>query len=208
MKRTYRGEGSAAAGRMTVGDLRDFLNQLDGIDPATPVKVRTRGMGWLRWIEPMSACPYVPSDPQGHGWRQGWITAEAERRHAAGTFGATPEEHARAIAGFGRELAPDPYPELLDRPAPVVRQTAVDPDQVRTALQAFADQFASTFAAGAEAVAEAWSQIVDAWPDVQHLLEQVEAPSEQAHRRREREMLATARRSHRRTNRIGPRPGR
>ena len=63
-------------------------------------------------------CPWSAGDPEGHDWRSGWIQAEAQARMAAGTYGATPEEHAAAIRSFGKELNPDPFPELLPEREP------------------------------------------------------------------------------------------
>lgn len=41
-------------------------------------------------------CPYAPADPAGNAWRSSWIAAEAQARHAAGTFGASDDDYRRA----------------------------------------------------------------------------------------------------------------
>lgn len=67
--------------------------------------------------EPLSACPFSASDPQGRGWRAGWLDAEADAHRAAGTYGATADEIARARSTLGParrdpvSILTDPDPE-------------------------------------------------------------------------------------------------
>ena len=46
--------------------------------------------------EPISACPWPPSDPAGAEWRHDWITAEGHARHAAGTYGTSDDDYRAA----------------------------------------------------------------------------------------------------------------
>lgn len=49
----------------------------------------------------LSSCPWSPSDPDGAGWRRGWVTGEADRRLLAGTFDHTPAEYAAYKRSIG-----------------------------------------------------------------------------------------------------------
>ena len=109
------------------------------------------GITAARNREPVSACPYAPTDPAGADWRQGWIAGESDRRYNEGTFGATDEEKAAAFAMARADNRPDPTVEILgdyldgERPTTVVIDERYDwtPEKVAAVVQASATMQAS-----------------------------------------------------------------
>lgn len=70
---------------------------------------------------PISACPYPVGTPGHLAWVREWISAEANERQLAGTFGPTPEQLADAMELAAVELRPDPCQEVIDNLAEMAR---------------------------------------------------------------------------------------
>lgn len=75
--------------------------------------------------EPVSVCPFGPSDPAGAEWRRGWLQGESARRVAAGDFGASAEDRARAAADAGGGELPAVL-EVMDAAPPARREAHRD----------------------------------------------------------------------------------
>lgn len=64
--------------------------------------------------ETIAACPWGPTEVEGHAWRQGWFHGEQARRQAAGTFDHTAEFYEELARSENRAAAPtDPVIEIL-----------------------------------------------------------------------------------------------
>lgn len=101
--------------------MRDALDEYLARDPGAAAHANG---------EPMSACPYAPSDPEGQSWRQGWLRAETAARQQAGTFDHTPAEYADYKRSLGWDDRPDPVVEILggyDEPEPEPWADATEP---------------------------------------------------------------------------------
>lgn len=66
--------------------------------------------------QPVSECPYLPTDESGFHWRQGWLRGASEHHHRSGTFGAGGPVHRRDSAAYWDDrFAPGDELERLQR---------------------------------------------------------------------------------------------
>lgn len=165
----------------------------------------------------IAECPFGPNEAEGLPWRQGWIEGEADKRAAAGTFDHTTDEYVAAQRMVG--VDPECTCEVCEQARAKLRGTVVsygftvDP----AVLQAAVDRFAAAVKPVMQAAADALQHIATTLQSIdvsalQRMFDELAngtpTSGPPTARERERDLLAHRRRSHRRTNRWGPPPGR